>query len=79
MNSDAIFYIRLNDKKKGPFTEEEFIKCIHTEVIEPDCEIQIEGMEKWLQLKDTIYSFYLKNSGIEVTDVYVDEKSQSIE
>lgn len=77
MNEDILFYYRINDKRKGPFTEEEFIKLIHTEVIEPDYEIQMDGMEKWLQLKDTIYSFYMKSSNIEVTDVFVEEKADN--
>lgn len=76
MSDNAIFYYRINDKKKGAFSEDEFIKLIHTEVIEADYEIQIDGMEKWLKLKDTIYSFYMKSSGIEVTDIFIEDKSE---
>lgn len=46
-------------RKCGPFSEEECIRLIRQEIIEPSDFIWNTYMENWLRLSDSIYSFYI--------------------
>lgn len=61
MSNLLVWYYRNAQKKEGGFSEEEFIKLIQMGIIEENDEIWMMEMEKWMELKETIYSFYIPN------------------
>lgn len=53
------YYMKKDRRKCGPFSEEECIRLIRQEIIEPSDFIWNTYMENWLRLSDSIYSFYI--------------------
>ena len=53
------YYMKKDRKKYGPFSEEEYIRLIRQEIIEPEDYIWMTYMENWVRLGDSIYSFYI--------------------
>ena len=53
------YYMKKDRKKYGPFSEEELIRLIRQEIIEPGDYIWMTYMENWVKLRDSIYSFYI--------------------
>ena len=53
------YYMAKDRNKYGPYTDLELITLMKQEVLTGDDYIWMIGMEKWLQLKDSIYSIYL--------------------
>ncbi len=45
---------------EGTFTDEELIELIWSGELKPDYEITTKEMKKWVQLKDSIYQYYME-------------------
>ncbi len=57
--SNKVWYYLKDDKKEGPFTEEEIIKLIKHQIIEADDKIWMLDLKDWIALKDSLFSFYM--------------------
>ncbi len=63
MSNKVWFYLK-EEKKEGPFSDEEIIKLIKMEIITENDDIWMTKMNDWMKLKDTIYSFYIQKKGV---------------
>ena len=53
------FYMKEDQKKNGPFSDEELVKLIKNEIIEENDKIWMTDLENWITVNDSIYSVYL--------------------
>ena len=59
------YYTRGDGQRYGPYTDEDLIKLIRQGILEGEDYIWTTDLDKWVQIKDTIYSIYLEEDTIE--------------
>ena len=53
------FYMKDDERKVGPFSDEELVKLIKNGIIEQTDKIWMTDLEDWIVVDDSIYSVYL--------------------
>ncbi len=56
------FYMKADQKKNGPFSDEELVKLIKNDIIEENDMIWMTDLDEWIKVSDSIYSVYLPRS-----------------